>query len=143
MKQIYQITFYKTTLCNSDSVELKKYKIFSWQNDWEKRSKKINKYITTLDYADNALLVLSVARSSVSLCSFATVVATTSGIASVSIGLVFLVVNRFLKMYLKTMKKGRNKNRAIVLLASCKLNSIDKRISKVQMMLRLVRKNLP
>ena len=138
MKQIYQITFYKTTLCNSDSVELKKYKIFSWQNDWEKRSKKINKYITTLDYADNALLVLSVARSSVSLCSFATV-----GIASVSIGLVFLVVNRFLKMYLKTMKKGRNKNRAIVLLASCKLNSIDKRISKAQMMLRLVRKNLP
>ena len=138
MKQIYQITFYKITLCNSDSVELKKYKIFSSQNDWEKRSKKINKYITTLDYADNALLVLSVARSSVSLCSFATV-----GIASVSIGLVFLVVNRFLKMYLKTMKKGRNKNRAIVLLASCKLNSIDKRISKVQMMLRLVRKNLP
>ena len=138
MKQIYQIAFYKITLCNSDSVELKKYKIFSSQNDWEKRSKKINKYITTLDYADNALLVLSVARSSVSLCSFATV-----GIASVSIGLVFLVVNRFLKMYLKTMKKGRNKNRTIVLLASCKLNSIDKRIFKAQMMLRLVRKNLP
>ena len=71
------------------------------------------------------MLVLLRARYDVSLCSFANVVGAPSGIASASIGLVFLTGIAIFKMYLKTM--GR---KTIVFLASSNVNSIKNMISK-------------
>ena len=65
------------------------------------------------------MLVLLRARYDVSLCSFANVAGAPSGIASASIGLVFLTGIAIFKMYLKTM--GR---KTIVFLASNNVNSI-------------------
>ena len=43
-------------------------------NNREKMSKALNKYMTTLEYTDKALLVLSGVSNDVSLCSFSTAI---------------------------------------------------------------------
>ena len=43
-------------------------------------SNTLNKYITTIDYADKTLLILSGGSSDVSLCSFTTFIGTAVGI---------------------------------------------------------------
>ena len=48
----------------------------------KKLNKTLNKYITALDYADKALLVLSGVSSGVYLCSFTTIIGKPVGIAS-------------------------------------------------------------
>ena len=65
----------------------------------EKMSKTLYKYITSLDYAGKALLVLSDAGSGVSLLSFTTIIGTPVGIASTSISVVFLVTNGMSKCF--------------------------------------------
>ena len=68
-------------------------------NNREKMSKTLNKYMTTLDYADKALLVLSGASNDVSLCSFTTAIDSPVAITSASICLVFLPVMESLKCF--------------------------------------------
>ena len=70
-------------------------------------SKTLNKYMTTLDYADKAFIVLSGASNDVSLCSFTTAIDVPVVITSASICLVFLTSNGIFKMFLKPM--GRKK----------------------------------
>ena len=65
--------------------------------------KTLNKYMTTLDYTDKALLVLSGASNDVFPCSFTTAIDSPVMIASGSICLVFLTSNGIFKMFLKTM----------------------------------------
>ena len=87
--------------------------------------------MTTLHYADKALLVLSGASNDVSLCSFTTAIDAPVVIASANICLVFLTSNGNLETFLKTMGKKKNKHRKIALLARTKLNIIQKIIYKV------------
>ena len=73
----------------------------------------MNEVLTALHYVDKILLVLSDARSGVSICLFAIVIFAHVGIASASITLVFLVSDVILKNILKTMetnKTNKNKN---------------------------------
>ena len=98
-------------------------------NDREKIGKTRNSYITTLDYADKSLLVLSCASRDVTLFSFITVTGTIVGIVSASIRPVFLTSNGIVKMFLNTMGKI-NKHRKIALIARGKSKSIEKMISK-------------
>ena len=72
-------------------------------------SKVLNKYITLLDYTNNALLVLSVPGKAVSLFKYTTVICTPVGIASACISLAFRVTYGILNMFLKTIG-GKNLN---------------------------------
>ena len=76
-------------------------------NNRENKSKKLNKYITTLDYADKTLLVSSAASSGVSLCLFTTAIGTPGVIASVSISLVFLISIWIVEIFLETVRRGK------------------------------------
>ena len=80
-------------------------------------SKVLNKYVTALNYADNALLVLSRESTGVCFCSFATAIGTPAGRSSASISPVFLVSKEIFKKFLKIMREKRNKHGQIVLLA--------------------------
>ena len=70
-------------------------------------SKTLNKYITALDYTNKTLLVLTVAFTGVSLCSFTTVIGTPVRIVSATISLVFLISKEMVKMFLKSMRKKK------------------------------------
>ena len=52
-------------------------------------SKKLNKYVTTFDYIDKILIVLSATSSGVSIISFTSIVGAPVGIASASFTLIF------------------------------------------------------
>ena len=52
-------------------------------------SKRLSKYIASLDYFDKSLIVLSVTTGSISVTSFATVMGCAVGIASASFSLAF------------------------------------------------------
>ena len=53
-------------------------------------SKKLNKYVTTFDYIDKILIVLSATSSGVSIISFTSIIGAPVGIASASLTLFFL-----------------------------------------------------
>ena len=52
-------------------------------------SKKLNKYVTTFDYIDKILIVLSATSSGVSIISFTSIIGAPVGIASASFTLIF------------------------------------------------------
>ena len=90
--------------------------------------KNLSHYISSLDYLDKSLIVLSVATGSVSIASFATVIGTPVGIMSASCSLTFSITAGFVKKFLKTIRNKNKKHSKIVLLARSKLNSIESRI---------------
>lgn len=90
----------------------------------EKIIKALNKYITTINHAENALLVLSRASSVVSLYSLTTYIDSPFEIASGSICLVFLISNGIVKIFPKII--GRKK---IALLVRSKLLTGNKTMS--------------
>ena len=94
----------------------------------ELMSKRLSKYIASFDYFDKSLIVLSVATSSISIASFATVIGAPVGIISASCSLAFSITTGFVKELLKNNKKKPNK---IVMLARSKLNSIESKISEI------------
>ena len=57
-------------------------------------SKKLNKYVTTFDYIDKILIVLSATTGGVSIISFTSIVGAPVGIASASLTLFFFSNNR-------------------------------------------------
>lgn len=81
-----------------------------------------------LGYAVKTLFVLSGAGRVVPLFSFTTVIDAPVGIPSASISLVFLIIHKIVKYFLKQWKKAKiNKKK----LPRSKLNSIEKILSKL------------
>ena len=93
-------------------------------------SKNISKYISSLDYFDKSLNVLSIISGSISIASFATVIGAPARIIGLSCGLTFSITSGFVKMFLKTIRNKKKKHNKIVMLARSKLNSIESKISK-------------
>ena len=60
-------------------------------------SKKLNKYVTTFDYIDKILIVLSATSSGVCIISSASVVGVPVGIASASFTLIFSLITGIIK----------------------------------------------
>ena len=83
-------------------------------------SKRLSKYITSFNYFDKSLIVLSVTTGSISIASFATVIGASVGIISASFSLAFSFSTR----------NKKKKHNQIVMLARSKLNSIESKISK-------------
>ena len=76
-------------------------------------SKRLSKYITSFDYFDKSLIVLSVTNGNISIASFGTVIRASVGMMSASFSLAFSVTTGIVKKLLKTTrnkKKKYNKN---------------------------------
>ena len=71
----------------------------------------MSKYITSFDYFDDSLNVLSVTAGRISVVSFATVIGAPVGIISASFSLAFSISTGIVKKLLKTTK---NKKKNII-----------------------------
>ena len=89
-------------------------------------SQKLNKYVTTFDYIDKLLIVLSATNGGVSIISFTNII----GIASASFTLIFSLTTRIIKKLLNITTTKNKKDDKILMLAKSKLNSIDTLISQ-------------
>ena len=67
-------------------------------------SKRLSKYIFSLNYFDKSLIVLSVATGSISVASFATVIGAAVGMMSASCSLAFRITTGFVKKVIKNKK---------------------------------------
>ena len=96
----------------------------------ELMSKRLSKYIASFDYFDKSLIVLSIATSSISITSFATVIGAPVGMMSASCSLAFSITTGYVKQFLKTTRNKKKKRSKIVMLARSKLNSIESSIER-------------
>ena len=88
-------------------------------------SKKLNKYVTTFDYIDKILIVLSATSSGVSIISFTSIVGAPVGIASASLTLIFSLTTGIVKKLLNITRNKNIQHDKILMLAKNKLNSIE------------------
>ena len=72
-------------------------------------SNNLSKYISSFDYLDKSLIVLSVATGSISVASFVTVIGAPVGIMSASCSLAFSITTGFVKKFLKTIRNKKKK----------------------------------
>ena len=85
-------------------------------------SKKLNKYVTTFDYIDKILIVLSATSSGVSIISFTSIAGAPVRIASASLTLIFSLTTKIVK---KLLNITRNKKKIMIkFLCWLKVNSI-------------------
>ena len=96
----------------------------------ELMSKRLSKYITSLDYFDKSLIVLSVATGSISI---ATVIGAPVGMMSASCSLAFSITTEFVKKLLDTTRNKKKKHNKTAMLARSKLNSVKSKISEALM----------
>ena len=90
----------------------------------ELMSKRLSKYIASVDNFEKSLIVLSVTTGSTSIASFATVVGAPVRIVSAGFGLAFSIFTGIVKKLLKTTINKKKKHNKVVILARSKLNSI-------------------
>ena len=93
-------------------------------------SQKLNKYITTFDYIDKILVILSATSGGVSIISFTSVIGAPVGIASASVTLIFFLTTGIVIKLLNITRKKKKKHDEILMLAKSKLHSIDTLISQ-------------
>ena len=93
-------------------------------------SKNLGKYISSFDYLDKSLIVLSVATGSISIASFATVIGAPAGIMSAICSLAFSITTGFVKKFLNTIRNKKKKHNKSVMVARSKLNCIESKISE-------------
>ena len=107
----------------------------------ELMSKRLSKYIDSLDYFDKWLIVLSVTNSSISIGSFATVIGAPVATVSASFSLAFSIFTGIVKTLLKTTRKKKEKLNKIVMLARSKLKSIESKVSEALMNSEIIHEN--
>ena len=88
-------------------------------------SKKLSKYVTTFDYIDKILIVLSATSSGVSIISFTSIIGAPVGIASASFTLIFSLTTGIIKKLLSITRNKKKKHDKILMLAKSKLDSIE------------------
>ena len=94
-------------------------------------SKKLTKNVTTFDYIDKILIVLSTTSSGVCIILSANVVRAPVEIASASFTLVFSLTTRIMKKLLRITRNKQEKFYKILMLTKNKLNSIETLVSQV------------
>ena len=92
--------------------------------------KKLSKYVTTFDYIDKILIVLSATSSGVSIISFTSIIGAPVGIASASFTLIFSLTTGIIKKLLSITRNKKKKHDKILMLAKSKLDSIETLISQ-------------
>ena len=72
-------------------------------------SKNLSKYISSLDYFDESLNVLSILSGSISIALFASVIGVRAGIIGASCSFTFSITSVFVKRFLKTIRNKKKK----------------------------------
>ena len=93
-------------------------------------SKKLNKYITTFNYINQILIILSATSGAVSIISFTSITGVPAGILSASFTLAFSLATGIIKKLLSTIRMKKKKHDKILMLAKSKLNDIETLISQ-------------
>ena len=113
----------------SETIGIENY-FYQEINQRKSCSKKLNKYVTTFDYPDKILIILSVTSSGVSIISFTSIIGAPVGIASASLTLIFSLTTGVVKKLLNITRNNKKKHDKILMLAKSKLNSIETLISQ-------------
>ena len=93
-------------------------------------SKKLNKYVTTFDYIDKILIILSATSIGVSIIWFTSIIEAPVWIASASVTLIYSLTAGIVKKLLNITRNKKKKHDKILMLAKSKLNSIETLISQ-------------
>ena len=93
-------------------------------------SQKLSKYVTTFDYIDKILIVLSATARGVSIIPFTSVIGALVGISSANFYFNFFFNNWNSKNIIEYSKKKKKKHDEILMFVKIKLNSIDTLISQ-------------
>ena len=72
-------------------------------------SKNLSKYISSIDYFDKSLYVLSILSGSISITSFASVIGVPAGIIEASCSFTFSITSGFVKRFLKAIRNEKKK----------------------------------
>ena len=89
MNEINKINLSEETKFRLDEISKIENYFIKEINQRKSCSEKLNKYITTFDYIDKMLVVLSATTGGVSIISFTSVIGAPVGIASASFALIF------------------------------------------------------
>ena len=130
MDEINKISLSEQTKFRLDEISKIENYFIEEINQRKSCSQKLNKYVTTFDYIDKILIVLSATSSGVSIISFTSIVGAPVGIASASFTLIFSLTTGIVKKLLDITRKKRKNHDKILMLAKSKLNSIDTLISQ-------------
>ena len=87
--------------------------------------KKLSKYVTTFDYIDKTLIVLSATNGGVSTISLTSVVGALVGVASANFALISSLTTGIIKKLLSITRNKKKKRYKILMLVKSKLNSIE------------------
>ena len=87
-------------------------------------SQKLNKYVTTFDYIDKIVIVLSATTGGLSIISFTGIIGAPVGIASASFTLVFSLPTGITKKIIEYNKKKKRRKNMIKFLCWLKVNLI-------------------
>ena len=90
----------------------------------------MSKHVTTFDYIDKVLVILSAATGGVLIISFTSIIGAPVGIASASFTLVFSLATGIIKKLLSTTRKKKKKHDKILMLAKSKFSSIETLMSQ-------------
>ena len=130
MDEINKINLSEQTKFRLDEISKIENYFIEEINQTKSCSQKLNKYITTFDYMDKILVVLSATTGGVSIMSFSSVIGAPAGIASASFTLIFSLATGIVKKLLDITRKKRRKYDKILILVKSKFSSIDKLISQ-------------
>ena len=93
-------------------------------------SKKLSKYLTTFDYIDKVLIVLSATKGGVSIISFTSTMGAPVGIISTNFTLIFSLTTGIVKKLRSITRNKKKKFDNVLMLARSKLNSIETLVSR-------------
>ena len=93
-------------------------------------SKKLSTYVAVFDYIDKILIFVSATTRGLSICSFTSIEGAPVGIANAGFTLIFSLTAGITKKLLNMTRKKKEKHDKILMLAKCKLNSIETLISQ-------------
>ena len=130
MDKINKINLSEQTKFRLDEVSKIENYFIEETNQRKSYSQKLNNYITSFDYIDKILVVLSATSGGVSIISFASAIRAPVGIISASFTLIFSLTTGIVKKLLDITRKKRKKHDKILMLAKNKFNSIEALISQ-------------
>ena len=97
MNEINKINLSEQTKFRLDEISKIENYFIEEINQRKSCSQKLNKYVTTFDYIDKILIVLSATTGGVSIISFTSIIGAPVGIASASFTLIVSVTTRIAK----------------------------------------------
>ena len=129
MDEINKINLSEQTKFRLDEISKIENYFIEEINQRKSCSQKLNKYITTFDYIDKILVVLSATSGGVSIISFTSIVGAPVGITSATFTLIFPLTTGIVKKLLNIRRNKKKKYGKTFMLAKSKLNSIETLIS--------------